>query len=146
MLAFYCIISIFANGIVHKTLKFNLLLQKNTHPAKKRPKPCTLYFETKPITNQNQLKPLWKKLAKSTRERAFFRQSCDSSPRCCCRNPMPRGNLLAQIRSIYVTIDAADVSIREILESIEAQSDLRFIYADEVKPILTKVVTVREKT
>lgn len=61
---------------------------------------------------------------------------------------MPRvggGNLLAQIRSIYVTIDAADASIREILESIEAQSDLRFIYADEVKPILTKVVTVREK-
>ena len=55
------------------------------------------------------------------------------------------GNLLAQIRSIYVTIDAADASIREILESIEAQSDLRFIYADEVKPILTKVVTVREK-
>ena len=61
---------------------------------------------------------------------------------------MPRvggGNLLAQIRSIYVTIDAADASIREVLESIEAQSDLRFIYADEVKPILTKVVTVREK-
>ena len=61
---------------------------------------------------------------------------------------MPRvggGNLLAQIRSIYVTVDAADASIREILESIEAQSDLRFIYADEVKPILTKVVTVREK-
>ena len=55
------------------------------------------------------------------------------------------GNLLAQIRSIYVTIDAADASIREVLESIEAQSDLRFIYADEVKPILTKVVTVREK-
>jgi len=27
----------------------------------------------------------------------------------------------------------------------QAQSDLRFIYADEVKPILTKVVTVREK-
>ena len=54
-------------------------------------------------------------------------------------------NLLAQIRSIYVTIDAADASIREVLESIEAQSDLRFIYADEVKPILTKVVTVREK-
>ena len=61
---------------------------------------------------------------------------------------MPRvggGNLLAQIRSIYVTVDAADASIREVLESIEAQSDLRFIYADEVKPILTKVVTVREK-
>lgn len=55
------------------------------------------------------------------------------------------GNLLAQIRSIYVTVDAADASIREVLESIEAQSDLRFIYADEVKPILTKVVTVREK-
>ena len=35
MLAFYCIISIFANGIVHKTLKFNLLLRKNTHPAQK---------------------------------------------------------------------------------------------------------------
>ena len=34
-LAFYCRISIFANGIVHKTLKFNLLLQKNTHPAQK---------------------------------------------------------------------------------------------------------------
>ena len=55
------------------------------------------------------------------------------------------GNLLAQIRSIYVTVDATDASIREVLESIEAQSDLRFIYADEVKPILTKVVTVREK-
>ena len=149
MLAFYCIISIFANGIVHKTLKFNLLLQKNTHPAKKRPKPCTLYFETKPITNQNQLKPLWKKLAKKHPGTGIFRQSCDSSPRCCCPEPYAsRGggkNLLAQIRSIYVTIDAADASIREILESIEAQSDLRFIYADEVKPILTKVVTVREK-
>lgn len=149
MLAFYCIISIFANGIVHKTLKFNLLLQKNTHPAKKRPKPCTLYFETKPITNQNQLKPLWKKLAKKHPGTGIFRQSCDSSPRCCCPEPYAsRGggeNLLAQIRSIYVTVDAADASIREILESIEAQSDLRFIYADEVKPILTKVVTVREK-
>ena len=56
------------------------------------------------------------------------------------------GNLLAQIRSIYVTIDAADASIREVLESIEAQSDLRFIYADEVKPILTKVERSGRKT
>jgi hypothetical protein len=38
MLAFYCIISIFANGIVHKTLKFNLLLQTHTHPAQKTAK------------------------------------------------------------------------------------------------------------
>ena len=145
----FYICNIFANGIVHKTLKFNLLLQ-NTHiRPKKRSKPCTLYFETTPITNQNQLKPLWKKLAKKHPGTGIFRQSCDSSPRCCCPEPYASrgggGNLLAQIRSIYVTIDAADASIREVLESIEAQSDLRFIYADEVKPILTKVVTVREK-
>ena len=55
------------------------------------------------------------------------------------------GNVSAQIRSIYVTVDATDASIREVLESIESQSDLRFVYPDEVKPILTKVVTVREK-
>ena len=55
------------------------------------------------------------------------------------------GNVSAQIRSIYVTVDATDASIREVLESIESQSDLRFVYPDEVKPILTKVVTVSEK-
>ena len=59
--------------------------------------------------------------------------------------PCVGGNVSAQIRSIYVTVDATDASIREVLESIESQSDLRFVYPDEVKPILTKVVTVSEK-
>lgn len=51
----------------------------------------------------------------------------------------------AQIRDTYVTIDATGASIREVLETIESQSDLKFIYPDDVKPILTKVVTVKEK-
>ncbi len=37
------------------------------------------------------------------------------------------GNVSAQIRSIDVTVDATDASIREVLESIESQSDLRFV-------------------
>lgn len=56
-----------------------------------------------------------------------------------------RGNPPAQIRDTYVTIDATDASLREVLETIESQSDLKFTYPDEMKPLLTKVVTVREK-
>ena len=55
------------------------------------------------------------------------------------------GNVSAQIRGIYVTIDVTNASLREVLESIESQSELRFTYPDEVKSILTKVVTVKEK-
>ena len=58
---------------------------------------------------------------------------------------MGGGNVSAQIRGIYVTIDVTNASLREVLESIESQSELRFTYPDEVKSILTKVVTVKEK-
>ena len=46
---------------------------------------------------------------------------------------MGGGNVSAQIRGIYVTIDVTNASLREVLESIESQSELRFTYPDEVK-------------
>ncbi len=53
-------------------------------------------------------------------------------------------NLSAQVKDVYVTLDT-EASIREILDLVEAQSDVTFVFADEVKQALTSVVTVKEK-
>ncbi len=53
-------------------------------------------------------------------------------------------NLSAQVKDVYVTIDK-EASIREILDLVESQSDVTFVFADEVKQALTSVVTVKEK-
>ena len=55
------------------------------------------------------------------------------------------GNLSAQIRDTHVTVEVTNASLREVFDTIESQSDLQFTYPDDVKPILTKVITVKEK-